>query len=236
MTEMTDLELRKRAAEIASQFQDKTIPDDEIIRQVKEQPELVHAKCLSGANLFLEAVVSNRFPVARALRDMGADIHWTCQASVFNGNALNVARTPQQADQLLEWGVEIERNLSLLITKPFKNPAIMAASHNDTTMLLYWLEKERALFAGEPEYVREIFYAAIDMVSTMNQYNMLACVIADAELFHILKEIYSQVDNTKSIRLYLSALRHISDESLEPRKKELRKVLNAKKKELSSVT
>ena len=75
------------------------------------------------------------FPVARALQEMGADIHWTCEASMFNGNALNVAHTPQQADQLLECGVEIERNLSLLISKPFKNPAIMAARHNDTTRL-----------------------------------------------------------------------------------------------------
>lgn len=233
---MTDLELRKRASEIASQLRDKTVPDEEIIRQIREEPELVQAECLSGANLFLEAVVGNRFPVAQALREMGADIHWTCKASVFNGNALNVARSPQQADQLLEWGVEIERNLSLHISKPFKNPAIMAALHNDTTMLVYWLEKQREFFADESEYVGEIFYAAMDVVSMMNQYNMLAYVIADEELYGIIKEIYSKVDNTKAIRLYLGALRHISDESLEPRKKELRKILNTKKKELSSVT
>ena len=233
---MTDLELRKRAAEIAAQLSDKAISDEEIIRQIKEEPELVHAECLSGANLFLEAVADDRFSVAQVLREMGADIHRVCRASVFNGNALNAARAPWQADQLLEWGVEIERNLSLHISKPFKNPAIMAALHNDTAMLRYWLGKQRELFADEPEYVEEIFYTAIDVVSMMNQYNMLACVIADEELFGILKEIYSRVDDTKSIRLYLSALRHISDESLEPRKKELRKLLNAKKKELSSAT
>lgn len=233
---MTDLEFRKKAAEVASQLRNKAVSDEEIIRQIQEEPGLVHAKCLSGANLFLEAVVENRFPVAQALREMGADIHWVCHASVFNGNALNVARSPWQADQLLEWGVEIERNLSLHISKPFKNPAIMAALHNDTAMLVYWLEKQRELFADEPDYVGELFYAAIDVVSMMNQYNMLACVIADEALFDILKEIYSRVDDTKSIRLYLGALRHINDPSLEPRKKELRKILNAKKKELSSVT
>ena len=233
---MTDLELRKKAAGIASQLRDRAISDEEIIRQIKEEPELVHAECLSGANLFLEAVADDRFSVAQVLREMGADIHRVCRASVFNGNALNAARAPWQADQLLEWGVEIERNLSLHISKPFKNPAIMAALHNDTAMLRYWLGKQRELFADEPEYVEEIFYTAIDVVSMMNQYNMLACVIADEELFGILKEIYSRVDDTKSVRLYLSALRHISDESLEPRKKELRKLLNAKKKELSSAT
>lgn len=230
------MELRKRAAEIASQLRDQTVPDEEIIRQIREEPELVQAECLSGANLFLEAVVDDRFSVARALREMGADIHWTCKASVFNGNALNVARSPWQADQLLEWGVEIERNLSLHISKPFKNPAIMAALHNDTAMLVYWLGKQRELFADEPGYVGEIFYAAIDVVSMMNQYNMLSCVIADEELFGILKEIYARVDDVKSIRLYLSALRHISDKDLEPRKKELRRILNTRKKELSPVT
>ena len=233
---MADLELRKKAAELAAQFWDKAVSDEEIILQIKEEPELIHAVCLSGANLFLEAVWKSRFPAAQALREMGADIHWTCKASAFNGNALNVAHTPQQADQLLEWGVEIERNLSLLVSKPFKNPAIMAAFHNDTTMLLYWLKKQEELFSDEPEYVGEIFYAAIDVVSMMNQYNMLACVIADEQLFDILREIYSREDNTKSIRLSLSALRQISDASLEPRKKELRKILNARKKELSSAT
>jgi hypothetical protein len=88
-------------------------------------------------------------------------------------------------------------------------------------MLTYWLAKQRELFADEPDYVGELFHAAIDVVSTMNQYNMLACVMADQELFGILKEIYAQVDDTKSVLLYLSALRHISGESLEPKKKEL---------------
>ena len=91
--------------------------DEEIICQIKEEPELVHATCLSGANQFLEAVVKNRFPVAQVLREMGADIHWTCKASVFNGNALNVARTPQQADQLLEWGVEIRHSQGNLFSR-----------------------------------------------------------------------------------------------------------------------
>lgn len=56
---MTDLELGQKAAEIAAQLRDESVTDEEIIRQIKEKPELVHAKCLSGANLFLEAVVDN---------------------------------------------------------------------------------------------------------------------------------------------------------------------------------
>ena len=72
-------------------------------------------KCLSGADLFLDAVLWDRFSIAKALSEMGADIHWTCEASMIRGNALGVACSPQQADQLLEWGVEIERTLPLLI-------------------------------------------------------------------------------------------------------------------------
>lgn len=229
---MTDLELRKKASEIVAQFRDKTIPDEEIILQIKEIPELVHTKCLSGSNLFLDAVLENRFSVAIALSDMGADIHWTNEASMIHGNALNVAHTPQQADQLLALGVEIERNL--LFSNPIENPAIVAAEHNDTAMLLYWLAKQKELFADDAEYVGELYYAAIKMVSMMNQYNMLSCVIADDELFGILKNIYSKVDNVSSIRLYLRALGNIGDKSLDAGKKELRKTLNARKKELSS--
>ena len=234
LIKMTDLELNKKVSEIVTQFRDSTISDEAILIQIQEEPELVHAKCLSGANLFLSAVFWNRFPVAKALSEMGADIHWVCKASMYHGNALNVAHSAQQADWLLDRGVEIERNLFL--SQPFWNPAIVAAGHNDTTMLFYWLRKQRELFADDPEYVGQIFYAAINMVSTMNQYNMLSCVIADDELFGILKEIYSEVDNTMSIRLYLSTLRKIDGTSLDARKKELRKILNTKKKELSSAT
>ncbi len=236
LIKMTDLELRKKASEITAQFRDKTISDEEIIRQIKEEPELVHVKCLSGANLFLDAVLWDRFSIAKALSKMGADIHWTSEASMIHGNALGIAHSPQDAEELLALGVKIEKNLSFSISKPFKNPAIVAAEHNDTTMLLYWLGRQREIFADDPEYVGKVFYAAIDMASMMNQYNMLSCIMADDELFGILKEIYSQIDNAESVRLYLSALRHIKEESLDDRKKELRKVLNAKKKELSPAT
>lgn len=231
---MTDLELREKAFEIQAQLRDETIPDEAIILQIKGLHELIHMKIPSGSNLFLEAVCWNRFPVAIALSDMGADIHWTSEASIIHGNALNVAHSPQQADQLLALGIEIERNL--LLSKPIQNPAIMAASHNDTVMLCYWLEKQKEIFADDAEYVRELYYAAIDMVSMMNQYNMLACVMADDELFNILRNIYSRVDNVSSIRLYLRALGYIDDKNLDTRKKELRKILNTRKKELSSAT
>lgn len=167
-----------------------------------------------------------------ALSDMGADIHWTNKASMIHGNALNVAHTPQQAEQLLALGIEIERNL--LLSSPIENHAIVAAEHNDATMLLYWLAKQKELFADEAEYVGELYYAAINMVSMMNQYDMLSCVMADDKLFSILENIYSKEDDVSSVRLYLRAPGHIGDKSLCARKKELQKTLNARKKELSS--
>lgn len=106
---MTELELRKKATAIVAQYRDNTISDEEILRQIREEPEVVHAECLSGANLFLAAVLHSRFVVAKALSEMGADIHWTCKASMFNGNALNVAHSPQEADWLLDQGVVIEK-------------------------------------------------------------------------------------------------------------------------------
>ena len=194
---MTDQELRMLSAAIQSQLADAAVPDEVILDKVREVPELLQAKLPSSANLFLAAVSRGRFQLAKELAAMGADIHWRCEASGIGGNALNAARTPEQAEELLAMGLEIERNLSLRL--PCQNPAVTSAS----------------------------------VASMLNQYGTLAVIMADDELFPLLKEIYSREDTVDSIKLYQSALRRIKDESLEPRKKELRKILNARKKELS---
>ena len=228
---MTDLELRKLTAAIQSQLVDAAVPDEVILDKVQEVPELLQAQLPSGANLFLAAVSWGRFELAKKAAAMGADIHWRCEASGIGGNALNAARTPEQAEELLAMGLEIERNLSLRL--PCQNPAVTSASRNEPEMMRYWLQKQSQLFAGEPEYLQQLFYAAIRVASMLNQYGTLAVIMADDELFPLLKEIYSREDTVDSIKLYQSALRRIKDESLESRKKELRKILNARKKELS---
>lgn len=228
---MTDQELRMLSAAIQSQLADAAMPDEVILDKVREVPELLQAKLPSSANLFLAAVSRGRFQLAKELAAMGADIHWRCEASGIGGNALNAARTPEQAEELLAMGLEIERNLSLRL--PCQNPAVTSASRNEPEMMRYWLQKQSQLFAGEPEYLQQLFYAAIRVASMFNQYGTLAVIMADDELFPLLKEIYSREDTVDSIKLYQSALRRIKDESLEPRKKELRKILNARKKELS---
>lgn len=228
---MTDQELRMLSAAIQSQLADAAVPDEVILDKVREVPELLQAKLPSSANLFLAAVSRGRFQLAKELAAMGADIHWRCEASGIGGNALNAARTPEQAEELLAMGLEIERNLSLRL--PCQNPAVTSASRNEPEMMRYWLQKQSQLFAGEPEYLQQLFYAAIRVASMLNQYNTLAVIMADDELFPLLKEIYSREDTVDSIKLYQSALRRVKDESLEPRKKELRKILNARKKKLS---
>ncbi len=228
---MTDQELRMLSAAIQSQLADAAVPDEVILDKVREVPELLQAKLPSSANLFLAAVSRGRFELAKRAAAMGADIHWRCEASGIGGNALNAARTPEQAEELLAMGLEIERNLSLRL--PCQNPAVTSASRNEPEMMRYWLQKQSQLFAGEPEYLQQLFYAAIRVASMLNQYGTLAVIMADDELFPLLKEIYSREDTVDSIKLYQSALRRIKDESLEPRKKELRKILNARKKKLS---
>jgi len=228
---VTEQELRKAAAGIQSQMYHDEVSDEEILRQVEKLPELLRQKLPSGANLFLGAVSYGRFPLALKFAEMGADVHWRSEASGIGGNALNAAWTPEQADRLLVMGLEIERNLSPRL--PCRNPAITAAGRNDKEMTFYWLKKQKRLFAGEPDYLDRLVYATIEMVAMVNQWDMLAWVLADDELFAVLRDIYARVDNETSIKLRQSALRHIKEESLEPRKKELRKILNGQKKNLS---
>jgi hypothetical protein len=97
-------------------------------------------------------------------------------------------------------------------------------------MLLYWLNKQKEIFADDPKYLKELFYETVRMASIINQYDTLSCIIADEELFYILKDIYSKLDDVKSIQLYNSSLRQIDDKNLEARKKELRKILNGRKR------
>ena len=65
-------------------------------------------------------------------------------------------------------------------------------------MMRYWLQKQSQLFAGEPEYLQQLFYAAIRVASMLNQYNTLAVIMADDELFPLLREIYSREDTVDS--------------------------------------
>lgn len=228
---MTDLQLREKAFALGDLIKDAGVSDEAIIDQIREVPELINAKLKTGMNPFAAAVSHNRLSLAKALSEMGADIHWTCAAS--EGNALNAAQSPQQAEAVLALGVEIEKNL--LLSKPFKNPAVVAACSNRETMMFYWLDKQKEIFADDEAYVKSLLYETVRTASIINQYPMLSRILADEELFPILKDVYSKLDDNKSIQLYLRSLRRIEDKTLEARKKELQKILRTRKKELASM-
>lgn len=225
---MTESELKEKAWAIEALIKDTNTADEAIIEQIKETPEIVNVKLRTGKNLFVAAIAENKISVAKAVKDMGADIHWECSAC--SGNALNAADSPQIADEVLAMGVKIEKEL--LLSKPYRNPAVTAAERNDKKMLFYWLNKQKKLFADDEKYVKELLYATIETASIMNQYGMLALIIADEELFDILKNVYAKADNSDSIKLYLRALKNIDDKNLNSRIKELQTVLKARKKAL----
>lgn len=230
---MSEQELSQEAFEIAKLFRDKEVSDEEILSRIKATPEAIHAKLPSTANLFLESVLANRFEITKVLVEMGADIHLKCKPSLIRGNVLNLAHAPEQADYLLNLGIEIEKNLS--VREDFWNPAIMAVRHNDKRMVLYWLNKQKILFAEEEEFIDVLINETIYQATIMNQCGMLACIMADDELYQVMKEIYSKVDNISSVKLILGSLRQIKEEALEGKKKELRKILNDKKKSLENI-
>ena len=226
---MSEQELRQEACEIAKLFRNKEVLDEEILSRIKAMPEVIHAKLPSTANLFLESVSADRFEITKVLVQMGTDIHLQCKPSLISGNALNVVHSPEQAEYLLSLGIEIEKNLSA--RENFVNPAIMAVKHNDKKMMLYWLNKQKALFSQEKEFLDALINETIYQVTIMNQYDMLACIMADDELYHVLKEIYSKEDDMSSIKLKLSSLRKMAEEGLDEKKKELKKILSETKKD-----
>lgn len=229
---MTEQELRTLAIEIDKSFYNKQTSDDEIINRIKVIPELINVKLPSGSNLFLSSVRWNRLQITKVLAQMGSDIHLQNSASGISGNALNVAATPETADYLLDIGLEPERNLS--IREPYWNPAIKAVHLNSCEMFLYWLKKEKELFKNDKAYIDELFKVSLEnAIRYLNQPNMLSCIMSDDELYDIMKGIYMQADSVDSIKLYLKALRQITDETLEARKKEVRSLLNARKRELA---
>lgn len=229
---VTEQELRALAMDIDKSFRNEEMSDDEIISRIKDTPELINVTLLSGANLFLSSVRWNRPQITKVLAEMGSDIHWKIDASAVSGNALNVARTPETAEYLLSIGLEIERNCS--IRESYWNPAIKAVHLNNCEMVLYWLKKEKELFKDDKVYIDELVKTAVEnAVCYLNQSNMLSCMMANDELYSVMKAVYMQVDNVDSIKLYLGSLRQISDKTLESRKKELRNVLNVRKRELS---
>lgn len=239
---MDDKDLRKHMEDLRKMLRDTDTEEDVIVGLVRKTPEVAGVvSAMSRSNLFVEAVIYQRMRVAAELAELGADVKLEVPGSLVQGNALNVARSPEDAEWLLGLGVQVERNLEQNIQKrksPYNNPAIMAVMHNEPQMVSYWLAKQEELFAGDKAYIAELYQAVVEMISAMNQVNMLEHIIGDDRMYEILKDIYAKVSTLpismqfKSIKLYQSALRKIADERLQGRKKELNQILNQRKKAL----
>ena len=101
--------------------------------------------------------------------------------------------------------------------------------------MFYLLDKQKEIFADDEAYVKSLLYETVRTASIINQYPMLSRILADEELFPILKDVYSKLNDNKSIQLYLRSLRRIEDKTLEARKRELQKILRTRKRELASM-
>ena len=180
---------------------------------------------MSTANLMIEAVLCDRFEVAKQLVNMGSDINWKCKASMINGNVLNVVSTPEEAEFFLKNGAEIEQNFKLNIS--YVNPAIAAAQKNDLRMLEYWINKEKILFSNDMNYYNELCMAVVDSVSDINQTETLSYVISNDNLFEMLIENYKNITDKKSIELRRNSLNMIKNQDVKPRVEELKNILKS---------
>ncbi|SHK98615.1 hypothetical protein SAMN02745136_03806 [Anaerocolumna jejuensis DSM 15929] len=224
---MDERELRDKADKVKSKMIAGEYCDAVIKNEIEKNPELVHVILPATTNLFVEAVNYNYFEIARKLMEYGSDIHLCCRPSLFKGNALNVAKTPEMAEWLLKCGVEIEKNLSQ--RNPFVNPVIHAVSMNNVDMAFYWLKKETELFCDDETYIADMFIEVSKCAVIMNQEGMIARIMEDEKLYYILKKLYLQETDETSIKLYSQTLRKIKVNELQGKKKELSSILRARK-------
>lgn len=220
---MNEKEKRIEANKIKALYLDKNITNEEILAIISEQNYVINMELMSTANLMIEAVLCNRFEVAKKLVDMGSDINWKCKASMINGNVLNVVSTPEEAEFFLKNGAEIEKNFKLNIS--YVNPAIAAAGKNDLRMLEYWINKEKILFSDNMDYYNELCKAVVDMISNLNQRETLGYVISNDNLYAVLKENYKNITEKKSVTLRRKSLNMVKNDEIKTRVEELKNIL-----------
>lgn len=239
LDENADLETRYLPImdEIKIMLNEKEITDEEIWKKISETPEIIKIRDKRSSNyLFMLTIPYGRIELAKKLAENGADVHEESTLPFYNGNALNGAETTGMAEWLLSLGVKVEKNLvqdPKERTTPYVNPAVNAASRNDAGMMRYWLTKEKALFADDPDYLEELFEKTISVAAKVNQNTLLEFIIRDEELYPYLKKDYSDGNswNPKvSAKLRKQSLKLIEAEELKPQVKELTKILTQRAK------
>ena len=98
---MNNITLKKLASELKYRLVDEKMSENEIIKVLEQTPKLAEVILPATTNLFMEAVSYNKMKVVEKLISLNSDIHLCCRPSAIRGNALNLAKTPEMADYLL---------------------------------------------------------------------------------------------------------------------------------------
>lgn len=208
--------------------------DEEVWEKICETPEIITLRDRScGANLFIAAVCWNRMELAKKLAENGADIFYETNMDLVQGNALNGAETPEMAEWLFSLGLKPEKNYVRLQserTTPYDNPLLKAVDNSKPDMIRYWLAKEKELYAGEPDYLEELYRKMVQWAAIFNNSDVWSMFLSDDEVFPIVKNVFSTEQDPEEIKGYRRVLKKVESEDLQERKAELTKALSRTKK------
>lgn len=215
---MTDGEMRLQGQEIVNMIRNLEISDNEILGQIKEKSYLVEIKLMSGRNLFMEAVDSGRIDLTKALKELGSDINLRCIGSGTCGNAMNLAKTNEMVEYLLEIGVEVIQCFEL--RENAVHPVMSFASWNQIEMVDYWRKKEKSMSTA-PGFIHDMDFAVAKQISMMNQHDGLEYLLKDDELYSIYMNEIRPEESADSMKFIRRALKELDNPDLADRIKEI---------------
>ena len=215
-------------------IRDKEKTDEEVWDKICETPEIIKLRDRScGANLFIAAVCWNRMELAKKLAENGADIFYETNMDLVQGNALNGAETPEMAEWLFSLGLKPEKNYVRLQserTTPYDNPLLKAVDNSKPDMIRYWLVKEKEMYAGEQDYLDQLFRKMVQWAAIFNDPDVWSMFLSDDEVYPIVKNIFITEQDPEEIKGYRRVLKKVEAEELQERKVELTKALSRTKK------
>lgn len=216
---MADKEIQLEKNKIVAMINDAQISDKQIIEEIEERPFLIDIELMSGRNLFMEAVKTERFELVKYLKENGSDIQHKCSGSLTNGNALNLARTEKMAEYLLENGVEVLQRFEY--GEDYVHPACHLANFSETSdMVEYWRKKERTLIS-DMEIIERMDMAIIDIITMSNSKDGLSYLLRNDELFELYMTRIKPNKTADSMKYTKRALKNIDDPDLTDRIKEM---------------
>ena len=171
--------------------------------------------------------------LAKKLAENGADIFYETNMDLVQGNALNGAETPEMAEWLFSLGLKPEKNYVRLQserTTPYDNPLLKAVDNSKPDMIRYWLVKEKEMYAGEQDYLDQLFRKMVQWAAIFNDPDVWSMFLSDDEVYPIVKNIFITEQDPEEIKGYRRVLKKVEAEELQERKVELTKALSRTKK------